>query len=425
MLEESLLGEQYPELGRQLIAVGLTDLLVAIPSHNNEATIERTILAIEECYQRNFVRDRVVILNLDGGSTDRTTEIVLSMNGHRTGRQRGIMSLRTVHCVSAQYAKTPSQVDALRLILTSADLLEAKACAVVSPTTTNIDPNWIANLLRPAFKQEFQFVAPLYARGKYQGLLARTLLYPMSRAVFGCRFRELYSDEWGFSQQLALDCAKQNVWKTEEIRMRPEAWMAVTAIASGSKCCQSFMGPKLPPAGPSPEFVEAVKQTVGSLFWCLEKFEGFWLERKGSEAVPTFGPEHELTDEEPPAHREKIFEMFRSGVKELDALLPSILTPDTHARIKEIAAVDADKFRFGSALWVRTVYEFAAAYHRGVMNRNHIVQALVPLYRGQMFSFLLEQENSSPEEIEADNESLCLEFENQKPYLVERWKAKS
>ena len=66
------------------MSVGLTDLLVAVPSFNNEATIERTVQAIEESYQRNFVRDRVVILNLDAGSTDRTTEIVLNMNGRRS-----------------------------------------------------------------------------------------------------------------------------------------------------------------------------------------------------------------------------------------------------------------------------------------------------------------------------------------------------
>ncbi len=425
MPEESLLGERYPELGRQLMSVGLTDLLVAVPSFNNEATIERTVQAIEESYQRNFVRDRVVILNLDAGSTDRTTEIVLNMNGRRSGGQRGIMSLRTVHCVTTQYAKVPSQSEALQLILTSADLLEAKACAVVSATTTNVDANWIANLLRPAYKQEFQFVAPLYTRGKYQGLLARTLLYPMSRAVFGCRIREMYSDEWGFSRQLALDCESQNVWKNEEIRARPEAWMAITAMASGYKCCQSFMGPKVAPSGPAPDLVEAIRQTVGNLFWCLEKFESFWVARSGSDAITTFGSEHDLIEEEPPANSEKIFDLFRTGVQELESILASILTPETHARIKEIAALDAAKFRFGPALWVRTLYEFAAAYHRGVMARNHVIQALVPLYRGQLYSFLLEQANSSPDEIEADTESLCREFENQKPYLVEQWKAKS
>jgi hypothetical protein len=422
LAEESLLGD---DLLRQLMPVGEADLLVAVPSFNNAGTIGQTIQVIEESYQRTFVRDRVVILNVDGGSTDHTSELVLNMNGRRAGGQRGILSLRTVHCVSARYAQALSQAEALRIILTSADLLRAKSCAVIAATTTNLDANWIANLLRPAYKQEFQFVAPLYARGRHQGLLARTLLYPMSRAAFGRRIREMYSDEWGFSGQLAMNCLAQNVWKEEAMHARPEAWMAVMAMSADAKCCQSFLGPKVASSGSSPDLVEAIRQTVGSLFWCLEKFESLWLDRKGSEAVPTFGPEHEFTGDDTLANPDKIFDLFRIGVKELEVILASILSAETHARIKEIAALDAGKFRFGPSLWVKTLYEFAVAYHRGVMNRNHVIQALVPLYRGQMYSFLVEHANSSAEEIEADSELLCMEFENQKSYLVERWKAKS
>jgi glucosylglycerate synthase len=74
---------------------------------------------------------------------------------------------------------------------------------------------------------------------------------------------------------------------------------------------------------------------------------------------------------------------------------------------------------------VRILYDFAAAYHRTAIARDHVLQALVPLYRGQLFSFLSEHARSTPEEMEADSEGLCLEFERQKPYLIERWKAKS
>ncbi len=408
------------------MSVGEVDLLVAVPSYNNAGTIGQTVHAIEESYQQNFVRDRVVILNVDGGSTDHTTDVVLNMNGRKSGGHRGLTSLRTVHRVATQYAKSPSQGMALRTILATADLLRARSCAIVSPTTTNLDATWIANLLRPAYRQNFEFVAPLYARSKYQGLLARNLLYPMSRAVFGQRIREVYSEEWGFSGRLAAQCLSQNVWNDEAIRARPEAWMAITAMSSGLKCCQSFLGPKAPPApGASPDLVEAIRQTVGNLFWCLDVFQSYWLDRKGSEPVPTFGPDHELTSDEKPPNQEKIFELFRSGVNELDPVLASILTPATHAQVKQIAGHGQDKFRFGPELWVRTLYEFAASYHRTVINRDHVVQALVSLYRGQTYSFLLEHADSSAEEIEADSETLCLEFETQKPYLIERWKAKS
>jgi hypothetical protein len=423
LAEDFFLGDDFL---RQLMSVGETDLLVAVPSYNNADTIGQTVQAIEDSYQRNFVRDRVVILNVDGGSSDRTTDVVLTMNGRKIAGQRGLTSLRTVHRVATQYAKSPSLGMALRTILATADLLRAKSCAIVSPTTTNLDPSWIANLLRPAYRQEFEFVAPLYARSKYQGLLARNLLYPMSRAIFGQRIRELYSDEWGFSGRLATQCLNQNVWSVEAVRERPEAWMAITAISSGMKCCQSFLGPKAPPApGTGPSFVEAVRQTVGSLFWCLENFQGYWLDHNGTSPIQTFGPEHERSAEEKAPAQTQSLEQFQRDVSNLDTVLAGILAPDTHVQIKRLAEIDVAKFRFSSELWVRTVYDFAISYHQSVMARDHVVQALVPLYRGNMYSFFLEHAESSAEELEADCEALCLEFERQKPYLIERWKAKS
>ncbi len=423
MAEDILLGDDFL---RQLMSVGEVDLLVAIPTYNNVGTVAQAIHVIEDSYQQNFVRDRVVILNVDGGSTDHTTDAVLSMNGRKAAAHRGITSLRTVHRVTTQYGRTPSQGMALRTILAAADLLRARSCAIVSPATSNLDPSWIANLLRPAYRQDFAFVAPLYARTKFQGLLARNLLYPMSRAVFGLRIREMYSDEWGFSGRLATECLGQSLWGDEAVRARPEAWMAVTAICSGMKCCQSFLGPRLPPPpGSGPDIVETIRQTVGNLFWCFETFQEHWMDRTGTETVPTFGSDHELTPEDAPASQEKTFELFRTGVKELDDILSSILRPETLAQIRKIAGVEAGKFRFDSELWVQTLYEFAASYHRTVIARDHILQALVPLYRGQLYSFLLEHRESSLEEMEADSEALCLEFERQKPYLIARWKAKN
>jgi hypothetical protein len=420
LAEETFLEDDFL---RQLMSVGEVDLLVGVPSFNNAATMEQTIAAIEESFQQNFVRDRVVILNVDGGSSDETRNVLLQRNQRKNGGHRGLTSLRTVHRVSWTYGSSPSSGLAVRTILAAADLLRAKSCAIISATTGNLTPSWVANLLRPIYRERFDYLAPLYARNKFQGLLARNLLYPMSRAVFGFRIRELYSDEWGFSGRLASQCLDQDVWHEEAVQMRPEAWMGVTAISAELKCCQYFLGQKAAPAsGTGTDVVEAIRQAVSSLFWCLEKYESRWLNRAGSQTVPTFGPDHELCEESPPANPEKIFEMFRSGVNELEPLLASILTRDTHAQIKAISLLDADKFRFANELWVRTLYEFAASYHHEVLNRDHLVQSVVPLYRGLLYSFLLQHANSSAEEMETDAEQLGLEFERQKPYLVERWK---
>jgi hypothetical protein len=157
----------------------------------------------------------------------------------------------------------------------------------------------------------------------------------------------------------------------------------------------------------------------------METNQAQWMTRSNSQAVATFGPDHELSLDGIPPSPEKIFDLFRSGVSELEPILASILSKGTHSQIKAIALSDRAKFHFAPELWVTTLYEFAASYHHAVLNRDHLVQALVPLYRGRLYSFLLENANTSAEAMEAQSEILYQEFERRKPYLVERWTAKS
>jgi hypothetical protein len=423
LAEESFLADEFL---RQLMSVGEVDVLVGIPSYNNASTLEQTLQSAEESLRQNFVRERAVILNVDGGSTDETRQVFEASGERKGGSHKGLTSLRTIHRISCLYDRSPSQGSALHNIVAAADLLRARACAIISPATSSVTPSWVANLLRPVYREGLDFVAPLYARSQFQGLLARDLLYPMSRAIFGQRIRELYCEEWGFSGRLASQCLEKDVWHEEAVRARPEAWMAVTAISGGLKCGQYFLGSRgVSPAGTGPDIVEAIRQTVGNLFWCMETNQAYWLSRPNSQPVPTFGPDHELSSDGLPPSHEKIFELFRSGVSELEPILGSILSQDTHAQIKAIALSDRTKFHFAAELWVKTLYEFAASYHHTVLNRDHLVQALVPLYRGRLYSFLLEHTNSSAETMEAQSEILCQEFERQKPYLIDRWTAKS
>jgi glucosylglycerate synthase len=422
LAEETFLDDDFL---RQLMSVGEVDLLVGIPSHNNAKSISQTVTTIEECFQQNFVRDRVVIVNADGGSRDGTSDVVLNAPSPKSQNPRGLSSLRTLHRITTRYGNQPSQGAALRAILAAADLLRARACAIISPETANFTAAWVKSLLQPAYRENFDFVAPLYSRHKNDGLLARNLVYPMGRAVFGKRIRELNSGEFGFSGRLAGQCLNLDVWREEAVRTSPEAWMATSAISSGFRCCQSFLGPKVHSLTSSgTDIVTLVRQTVGTLFWCLESQQSFWMERTGSEPVATFGPEHELTSEPVRVNRKRIFDLFLSGAAELSEVLKTILSTETHAELQQIATQDDRTFRYQDALWVKTLYEFAASYHRAAIDRDHLVQALVPLYRGRIYSFLQEHHDSSPQDIEAHSENLCLEFERQKPYLVERWNAK-
>lgn len=413
------------DLIRQLISVGEVDLLVGIASRNNAENIVHTVEAVEESFQSAFPRQRVVIVDVDMGSNDGTPEAFLKPMARKSASARGLTSLRTEHRVVARCENAPPAT-ALRTVVATADLLRARACAVISAATPNLTPDWIGNLLQPIYRQDFDLVTPLYSRQRFEGLLARILLYPMTRSVFGKRIREIHSTEFGFSGRLATNFTNSGVWREPAIQDLPQTCLTVTAIASDYRCCQSFLGQKLRPStGPAPDIVTAVRQAVGALFWCIDANESYWMGRLGSEAVTAFGPDHELTEDTSSVNLERTFELFRSGVEELSPILKTIVAGDTYAEIQKLATLDERNLCFENALWAKTLYDFATSYHHTLLNRDHLVQALVPLYRGKVYSFFLQHAASSPAEIEADSENLCLEFERQKPDFIERWKVRS
>jgi len=112
---------------------------------------------------------------------------------------------------------------------------------------------------------------------------------------------------------------------------------------------------------------------------------------------------------------------FTTGVAQLEPVFQTILSAPTLAELKRIATLDVSDFNYPADVWANTVFEFAASYHKSVISRDHIIQALVPLYRGRALTFLLENRESSGEDVEKNVESLCGEFERRKPYLLEVW----
>jgi len=157
------------------------------------------------------------------------------------------------------------------------------------------------------------------------------------------------------------------------------------------------------------------------LFASLEPNFASWNTKTGSQPIPTTGIQREFTLEPLRLNRKRLREMFSTGVSELESVFQSILSPSTLTELQRIAGLEEAHFRYPAELWVKTVYEFAAAYHKSVISRDHIIQALAPLFRGRAFTFLTENRNGSADDVENNIEGLCLEFERMKPYLIEIW----
>jgi hypothetical protein len=418
LAEESILTDEFL---RQLINVGEADVLVGVPTYNNAATVGQVVQTIRAGLLKYFPRERAVIVNADGGSRDQTPDLVRGASINDLQHSTDLNALRTLHSISAEYAGGPATGTALRTILASAELLRVSACAVVSPESTTIEPEWIERLLRPVYQGNFDFVTPLYRRHKFDGLLMRNLVYPMTRAFYGKQVREPFAAEFSFSGQLASHFLGQEIWAHEVGQTGTEIALTISAITGGFRLAQSFLGVKPHVDARSADLVSAMRQTVGALFWSLEPNFSIWSAKSDSQPIPTLGVAQEVTLEPLRINRKRLFGMFRSGVAELEPVLKSILSPPTLTELQRTAALDEDDFLFGDELWARTVYEFAASYHKAVISRDHVVQALAPLYRGRAFTFLVENREASGEQVEQNVEDFCMTCERLKPSLVELW----
>jgi hypothetical protein len=421
LAEESFLTDDFL---RQLINVGEVDILVGLPTHNNAKTIGSIVHTIQSGILRGFPRERAVIINADGGSRDGTPELVTGGSIDDVRPAPNLYALRTLHSISTKYASSPASGVALRTILAAAELLRAKACVVMSPESANIEPEWLSKLLRPIYDDGFDLVTPTYRRHKFEGLLITNLLYPMTRALYGLRIREAYSLEFGFSGRFGSQFLGQNVWNDGTGGAGVELRFTLAAITGRCRICQSFLGEKVHIERHAADLVPALRQTVGALFSALEPDFPVWSAVAGSQPTPTNGADHEVLLEPVRINRKRLREMFSTGVAELESVFQSILSPSTLAELQRIARLGEEEFHYPAELWVRTVYEFAASYQKSVISRDHIIQALAPLFRGRVFTFLMENRNASADEVENNIEGLCLEFERLKPYLLQMWESR-
>ncbi len=82
--------------------------------------------------------------------------------------------------------------------------------------------------------------------------------------------------------------------------------------------------------------------------------------------------------------------------------------------------MSAANFRMSDALWTRIVYDFILAYRLRTINRGHLLGALTPLYLAWVASLIILAGNGTPPEQHI--EELAATFENDKAYLVSRWR---
>jgi glycosyltransferase involved in cell wall biosynthesis len=447
-----------PAIRDEIARLGPADIMVGIPSFKNAATIGYVVRAAQAGLVQYFPDLRPVVVNSDAGSPDGTGRVVVETEPPDYIEQ--ILLTRPSHKLE-RVSLTYPEIDgvggkgaALRTIFEMAAALEVQALVVVDSDLRSIVPEWIELLAGPILKGGYDFVAPLYARYKYDGTITNTVTYPLTRALYGHRIRQPIGGDFGVSGDLVRHYLTLDDWTDDVSKFGIDIWMTTSAMAGGFAVCQTRLGAKIhDPKDPGSDLGPMFRQVVGTILRLANKHASHWIDIAGSHDVPAYGFERII--EPPPleVNTLRLLSEFHAGSLTLADTWRSMLAPATFVTVMEMAgqagrladqaatrlgiggdvasttattlamAEAVSTFHFPDDVWARVVYDLIITARDPRPSLETLVASLVPIYFGRVGSFVIENRNTPTDQAEDRVERQAREFELLKPYLVERWKA--
>ncbi len=421
------LASDLPELSADVRArletIGAVDILVGIPSFNNARTIGHVVRAVAAGIARHFPGQRSLLVNSDGGSTDGTREIVEQTElGELAEILVDAVPKSPLARLVTPYSGLPGKGSALRTIFRIAADLGARACCVVDSDLRSISPEWVELLLTPVQRHGFDFVAPLYARHRYDGTITNTIVYPMTRALYGRRVRQPIGGDFGFSGDLARRFLEFEGWEGPVARYGIDIFMTTTALAEGRRVCQAFLGAKLhDPKDPGADLQDMFVQVVSTLFDLMQAHESAWMPVTASAPTPVFGLPYAVGLEPVPVKVDRLRDIFRSGAAELPPVWELFLDAGLIADVARAAAGPEPCLE--DETFVRTIYAAAVGCARRRLPQETLLRSLIPVYLGKVATFVAQTRDATAEEAELRLEALALTYEREKPFLRSLWQA--
>jgi hypothetical protein len=394
------------------------EIVVGVPSCNHAGTVVQVLRVAQAGLGEFFGGQSSLLVSVDARSSDSTREKV-----------RGLCAesplLREMGPPDRAASGVSPGVEAreLRMILELALQVRARACLVLDASMTSMEADWVAQLVRPILDDQFDIVAPCFARHKLDGAIGKGILYPLTRALYGKRVRQPLGSVFALSGRLVEWFLARGVWDIEVSALATDARALSEAICGEYAVCQAFLGPaEHAGSGPSLDLSSILAAVLGSVFDEMNRNVAFWQKVRGSEPVHWFGTPVEIGGTPPPVDAHKMWESFRLGCRTLQEVWSAVLPPATLLALKYLAEEDAAGAALADDLWARIVYDFALGYRLHVMNRGHLLRALTPLYLGWLASFVREMGAAPSQDVERRVQQLSIVYEAQKPYLISRWR---
>jgi glucosylglycerate synthase len=319
-------------------------------------------------------------------------------------------------------SKIPSLASAstYQAIFVMARELGVSACAVIGVDLAALETNFLGPMLAPVLEKRCELAMPLYAMGKFDGLLNSSILAPLTRALYGKRVRFPLAPDFCISAKMLpeLEAALQRTTAQGQDLF----WPATEAAMRDNGICQVHVDTRHIPTADGVDLSTILAQTVGPLFAEMTSNAALWQRIRGSQPVETAGVAVAPPADGHPADTTPMLETFQLGFRNLQEVWGLVLPPVTLLELKRLSRVSVDRFHMPDELWVRIVYDFALAHRLRTLSRSHLLGALTPLYLGWVASYALDVGSAGPAEAEQRLEKLARAYEDGKPYLLSRWR---
>ena len=311
---------------------------------------------------------------------------------------------------------------AYQTIFSISQKIGVRACTVIASELHTVTPLWIDRLARPVLEMDFDLVAPRYARHKWEGLINRSVLAPLSRALYGRRIQNPLGPDFGVSGKLMKSILEEQALARMPGHEYPVASVVSNAVRGNSQICEAQVGARLQPPTDWMNLSSLIAQILKPAFLDMERNAAFWQRVRGSQMVPAFGKLESQPAESGTVDAGRLIDAFQLGVKNLQDVWGLVVPPSALLEVRKLSRLPAAQFRMADELWASIVYDFALAHRVRTINREHLLRSFTPLYLGWIASYALEVETAESLEVEARLERLARAFEAGKPYLVSRWR---
>ena len=421
----------------RLEKIGQAELVVALPSFRTGESLRAAAAGLESVLPTLPGGGKAVLLypamagtavveqqSLEGGEVEIGA---LESGGPANGAVEnaaapvGETALHLVPCAlpSIERVQQASLDQSLLPLCQAGRLLGAQACVIIGAQASISTPDDVRALAEPILKQVgCDLAVPLYPVHKFESLINSGVVHPLVRALYGIRVR------FPMAIDLALSARMADLYLLNAGGRNPQCgWPAITAACAGFQVCQVHRESVAVPAAEAPADVStSLAQVLGALYLDMEVNAAFWQRVRNSQPVRTFGQPRLVEQESAAAEVGHMIEVFQRGCKDLMDIWALAISPAALVDLRKLGRAPADQFRLSDGVWAHVLYDFALAHRQRVINREHLLRAMTPIYLGWVASYALEVQNFSPAAVEERLEKLAVAFETLKPYLLSRWR---